>query len=670
MSERTFFWDFFIAHSSQDNDVALALYEKLISHSKPFLDLANLEDGDDWITEIPKAQANSRVSVILVSSKLDSSYYQKTEVAAAIDLSRNKEIEHRVIPIFLDEAVAKSPTTTTYGLGLKQGQILSAENTLEDIANALLNRLRKNVVLSYNHADKAVAETISERLSGELQAHNLQITHDAWEYLPDFIKPQEFDRLTARSNAFVFFSSPNDLGIWKKNEVQSMLEKLVLQNLPVVSVTLPGSQSVGNNTFPFLQEEVCIDFSENLEDRALLSRLLWSITYNQVFPRQNAPDVIEDYKGSEQDQHEKEVQAAAKKLCDRYRRGKSPTFFLGTGAALVEEEYDPHLPPRAGELTRELFLDLELVHPDKDVNILASTDTAGLYYASKKDDFLLEERVKELITDRSKKIPPTYISLVRLLGLLQIKNFKVRGGVQTKHLIITTNFDLLLECALLRAKLRFTRIVVHRSGKMLSVNEFTESLPNPYKKADLDEIPARLQEKVAADEISKLIQGHQAGNEPKIFITDGTPRRDELRISSLDIDRINDKESPNIVLFKFHGSLDIERSCAITTDHYFRLQKSAVIPKQIDQHLSINPSVFLGYGPLDPDLHLTYYMLRDELKDDDQAARYSVPLRPNGKEKSLWGDIRTKQFLDWGMKALDIESENFLGRIIEMIESK
>jgi hypothetical protein len=46
-----------------------------------------LVPGDDWDQAIAQAQAESAVSLVLVSAKTEKTYYQREEIAAAIDMA-------------------------------------------------------------------------------------------------------------------------------------------------------------------------------------------------------------------------------------------------------------------------------------------------------------------------------------------------------------------------------------------------------------------------------------------------------------------------------------------------------------------------------------------------------------------------------------------------------
>ena len=128
-------WDFFLAHAHADAAMARRLYELLQPYARAFLDAACLKLGDDWDTEIARAQRESWVTVVLVSSRTAKAYYQREEVAAAIQQARQNPDSHRVVPIYL--SLADQDTATVYGLRLKQGLTLSETLSIEDAAQKL-----------------------------------------------------------------------------------------------------------------------------------------------------------------------------------------------------------------------------------------------------------------------------------------------------------------------------------------------------------------------------------------------------------------------------------------------------------------------------------------------------------------------------------------------------
>jgi hypothetical protein len=139
---RTYEWDIFLAHAGADKASAEALYDLLTESAKVFLDTRSLELGDDWDQALPNAQSRSLLTVVLVSTRTDQAYYQREEIATAIQMAREDPTTHRVIPVFLDDpSTAKGQMP--YGLRVKHGLYLSEAGNLENIAFRLLSALSK-----------------------------------------------------------------------------------------------------------------------------------------------------------------------------------------------------------------------------------------------------------------------------------------------------------------------------------------------------------------------------------------------------------------------------------------------------------------------------------------------------------------------------------------------
>ncbi|HXI28426.1 MAG TPA: toll/interleukin-1 receptor domain-containing protein, partial [Vicinamibacterales bacterium] len=134
--DMSFQWEYFIAHAGADLDAAEDLYEHLSGQARVFLDKKCLLLGDDWDRKLAEAQRVSLVTLVLVSSRTEQAYYEREEIAAAIDLARKNEHGHRVIPIYLD-AGAETP----YGLRLKHSLRLGAALDMADAAAQLLAEL-------------------------------------------------------------------------------------------------------------------------------------------------------------------------------------------------------------------------------------------------------------------------------------------------------------------------------------------------------------------------------------------------------------------------------------------------------------------------------------------------------------------------------------------------
>jgi len=133
-------YDFFIAHASGDSSAATELYRLLILGARVFLDSETLLPGDDWDRELAAAQRQSLVTVVLLSSRSGSAYYQREEIAAAISMARENNRSHRVVPVYLEEgSIAEVP----YGLRVKHPLTYLRHGGLEGIAAQLRNLLAK-----------------------------------------------------------------------------------------------------------------------------------------------------------------------------------------------------------------------------------------------------------------------------------------------------------------------------------------------------------------------------------------------------------------------------------------------------------------------------------------------------------------------------------------------
>lgn len=141
-------YDFFIAHTSLDRGAAEQLYDLLSPHATVFLDSRNLEYGDDWDIALQRAQQQSRVTVILISRRVNKAYYQREEIASAIRMSREDSSVHRVVPLYIEEV-----DNVPYGLAIKHSITLEGLEPFDRAANELLGLLMrlKEVLLAQDN---------------------------------------------------------------------------------------------------------------------------------------------------------------------------------------------------------------------------------------------------------------------------------------------------------------------------------------------------------------------------------------------------------------------------------------------------------------------------------------------------------------------------------------
>ncbi|MGB8191316.1 MAG: toll/interleukin-1 receptor domain-containing protein, partial [Chitinophagaceae bacterium] len=95
--------DFFISYSNADQVIARQLYNLLKPKFTVFLAEHSLAPGSNWRKDIPGAQRNSFISIIILTGN-EISHYQNEELLYAISLSQHNSIPHQVIPLIFGRA--------------------------------------------------------------------------------------------------------------------------------------------------------------------------------------------------------------------------------------------------------------------------------------------------------------------------------------------------------------------------------------------------------------------------------------------------------------------------------------------------------------------------------------------------------------------------------------
>ncbi|MGE3357398.1 MAG: FxSxx-COOH system tetratricopeptide repeat protein, partial [Acidimicrobiia bacterium] len=125
--------DVFVAHASPDKPIAREFVAALeAGGASAFLDEADLSPGDVWDQAIPDYHAASKVTLVLVSRHTLDAWYQRDEIAAAIEWVRRNG-RHRIMPVYL-ERVERVP----YGLRIVRGLwALDAQGRAEAVRRVL-----------------------------------------------------------------------------------------------------------------------------------------------------------------------------------------------------------------------------------------------------------------------------------------------------------------------------------------------------------------------------------------------------------------------------------------------------------------------------------------------------------------------------------------------------
>jgi len=165
MSNELYDWDFFIAHASADEAAAENLYDVLDPRSRVFLDSRRLVPGDNWDEVLTSAQRSSLITVVLVSSNTGRAYYEREEIAAALELARSDKDKHRVVPLYLYGAGIHD-AGVPYGLRLKHSIQLSKKLGLREAAERLLLALK---VMKENEPRKGTLSPDIDQLKQKLR---------------------------------------------------------------------------------------------------------------------------------------------------------------------------------------------------------------------------------------------------------------------------------------------------------------------------------------------------------------------------------------------------------------------------------------------------------------------------------------------------------------------
>lgn len=485
-----------------------------------------------------------------------------------------------------------------------------------------------DVFLSHNSKDKPSVRQIAE----SLEKSNLTVWLDEWELRPGTPWQVNIEAAIQNSRAIAVFIGPGGLGPWEEPEMRAALEFQVRNGNPVIPIMLPGvPESVRENLPLFLRPNTWVDFRGGLTDAQALERLRWGITGEKPARRLSPPILATTPTGTP-------ASTVASDAVTNLRRvllSGNVTYFLGSG--IYEGEADA--PPRACDIARSLLLELELIDESFD-QLLPPVDIASLYYAIKSGDRILENRVSDLIFERSKVTPPLHECMVRLLLFLRARPPQRRARPRTAQLIVTTNLDVVLERALLRAGISFTRIVQHKSARRIDINEFGNVQLTTDNKVEVR----------SKDGQVKIVGRDQLDELDEVIATFGKrsiveeSERGAGGQSSLHALSLQDYTEP--ILYKFLGSQDIPNSCAISTEHYFefarRVLRQNCIPAQITEIIGNSPTLFLGHSFLDPDFRLAYFTLLRKSLELATDLRYAVQLPPERYVGDIYRQMELK----------------------------
>lgn len=518
-----------------------------------------------------------------------------------------------------------------------------------------------DVFLSHNSTDKPQVKQIASTL----QAHQISVWLDEWDLRPGEPGQVNIEKAIENSHAIAVFVGPLGLGPWEEPEMRAALEQQVRRGCPVIPVLLPGvTDNIRENLPLFLRPNTWVDLRSGINDENGIGRLRWGITGKKPVEISPGPSSSTD---NDQPQTDPTEDAIAN-LSHIVRSGNI-TFFVGASTGYEA----PACSGRTSDIARNLLTDLKLIGATYD-QLLPTIDIAGMYYAIKSGDRNLENRITELMASARAEVPLTHQNLAELLRVLRARPMR-RSRRRTPQLIVTTNFDLMMERALLREGISFTRIVQHRSARRININEYRNVSLIAGNQVEVrpdgeEPLRARLD---SFEELDDLISGvgQRTINEGSADVTGETSPLHTLALQDL----------TDPILYKFLGSQDVPNSCAISVEHYFEFARRTLrrncIPAQISELIANSPILFLGYGFLDPDFRLMYFTLLRKPLELQTDLRYALQLPPERYEGNayrqmefktrIWERIKESGLRKLGITTLEEQESVFLEKLLKAI---
>lgn len=543
------------------------------------------------------------------------------------------------------------------------------------------------VFISYNRDDEKQVTRLKRVLVGPLEACGFKPWFDQDEIRggTDWMLP--VNQALRESVAVLVCIGPSGPGEWQLSEAQQAEIEHKKRSIPVIPLLLPQASDVNKvfSNFPFLELKQWIDFRKGIADDVSqdeeFKKLLWSITGTRSSVQVNSGQQAVSKPEALPPKASPEAVSRAVDQLHPYLSDGKLTFFVGAGVSPAPVDDPPLEKPRVGPvfrlLSRALCEELKLVGSEAD-GILPGLDTASEFYIAKNTLAALVNAIQKQLPKALGGIPPAYEQLALLLALLTSRKV-LRGNDRPLHLVVSTNFDSLLECALLLSGVKFTRIVQYWKGDALQIDQYTPAawissldMSMPEMVTNLRKRVGEARNHVTTDAANWLRDQRVQGSSRKVDLVTvrggNGPSLDKLGIRFDAPSVSGGPQEP--ILYKLYGSLDIPSSCAISAAQQLHLlaedRQFQIIPEQIRDAVAQTAVVFLGYWPLDPDLRLLFNILREQLQSVYEK-RIVVPFWPPGREETMRQVLRERTPPPIGMPVLDEDSETFLEQLIQRV---
>jgi hypothetical protein len=487
--------------------------------------------------------------------------------------------------------------------------------------------------LLYSRQDEAAARALYDSLSqhGSVSIWFHPVSRCLGKNLTEEINA------ALESSRYVLVCLGASLGGYQNLEISTVLSGSTQGDYDVIPVFIPGfDKDLWFRKYHMLREKNAADLSRSLHHPTELGKLVATLS---VRPRaaQHAATTAPMARAlagpaGPAAGHEHRT---LRKIADA-ALANGMTFIVGPTVP------DRHIlaVPNPQAVAAELLQDLGLIdgsrHHEALADPLMSTAQAAFVYALKNGQTAAAESIKKKQSVLSVGQPASYVQLARLLAELEalrasatvsgsgygMRNFP--GLVNLKWLVVTTNIDLSLERAFLKACVPFTRAVLHcRSRQVLAC-----AMSPVYRDANgltvigtVPHVHERAPAEVSDDEHDWIRVCHEesAARSPTIALEEVYRTYEMNRLireawashTPVTVDDLPSLPAP--VVLKINGSYDIEGSTVSEAQQSSECGPGAneVMDKLLDNNIAHNPAVLLGFSLTEPDfVHLFDRWLR------------------------------------------------------------
>ncbi len=518
-----------------------------------------------------------------------------------------------------------------------------------------------DVFISYNSKDSKAVQGIAKRL----KERDLKVWLDEWELQPGKPWLERIEQGLMRSRAFAVFIGPRGIGPWEQPESGVALNRQVKEKLSVIPVLLPGARKSESGERrpeevlpPFLAQSTWVDFHLGLSDDAAFEKLVWGITGVNPLANMTTSPVAPSWTSP---QSHDVLQDALTAVEESIVSG-DVTYFLGRSSVGLRNMY----PAAPCEVSAQLLSMLDLV-TDGYAGLVPEVESVASLVAATRGERALEKEVVRLINGAGDSRPEVHTALAVFMKILESHGTARRARRRAPRLIVTTNFDLYMERALLRAGMRFTRLVQFRSEPRIDVTLFDQGvlvgdgmLLSGGKGIELDN----------NEKLDDLIYD----TKDKTFRLNATDDGSTHSVAAMPIEQF-----PEPILYKCHGSQDVENSCAISTDQFFdatwRLSRLDSVPSRITEIIGNSSLILLGSSVLDHDFRQVFHTLFRKPLEINSYPRFAIwsskevdPRDPGHQmTQRAWSKIEDHALSNYRIRCIDAPATEFLRQLTDRL---